>query len=164
VEAFKATLEETRLADLIVHVVDASEPPARRAAAVAAVEEVLGEIGAGATPRIVAFNKIDLVDPIDARELVVGRRDAAAISAATGAGLDELRDLIEASFASRLREVELLVPYSEGGRLAELHDVAGELERSARPDGVLVRAQVPAAVLHRFAEFAVDGDGATRGE
>src|SRR5947208_1804120 len=97
VEAFKATLEETRLADLIVHVVDASEPPAARADAMAAVEEVLEEIGAGDTPRIIAFNKIDLLDPGEAREIVIGRRDAVAISAQAGAGLEELRELIEAS-------------------------------------------------------------------
>jgi GTP-binding protein HflX len=157
VEAFKATLEETRLAGLIVHVVDASEPPAQRAESMAAVEEVLGEIGAGETPRIVAFNKVDLLDEDAAGQLLVGRRDAVAISAATGAGLDALRDLIEASFADAYREVELLVPYDEGARLAELHDIDGELERSDRPEGVLVRARVPAALAHRFAEFAVNG-------
>jgi GTPase len=164
VEAFKATLEETRLADLIVHVVDASEPAPRRAAAMAAVEEVLGEIGAGEAARVVAFNKIDLLEEVDRPDLLIGRRDAVTISARAGDGLDDLRNLIEASFAERLREVELLVPYSEGGRLAELHDLAGELERTERPDGVLVRAQVPATLVHRFAQFAVDGDRATPAE
>jgi GTPase len=157
VEAFKATLEETRLADLVVHVVDASEPPARRAEAMAAVEEVLEEIGAGDAPRIVAYNKIDLIDPDAAPQLLIGLRDTVAISAATGAGLDDLRDLIEASFAEAQQEVELLVPYEEGARLAELHEVAGDLERTERPDGVLVRARVPAALAHRFAGFAVNG-------
>jgi GTPase len=163
VEAFKATLEETRLADLIVHVVDASEPAPARAEAIAAVEEVLEEIGAGEAPRLVAFNKIDLLADAAGRELVIGRRDAVTISAETGAGLDELRDLIEASFADTLREVELLVPYADGGRLAELHDVAGELERTERGDGVLVRARVPATLVHRFAEFAVNGSPASPG-
>jgi GTP-binding protein HflX len=163
VEAFKATLEETRLADLIVHVVDASEPPSEREAAMAAVEEVLEEIGAGEGPRVVAFNKADLLEPDDARQLVIGRRDAVTISAATGEGLDELRDLVEASFSRTLREVELLLPYDEGARLAELHDVAGDLERTDRADGVLVKARVPAALAHRFAEFAVSGNGAVPG-
>jgi GTPase len=163
VEAFKATLEETRLADLIVHVVDASESAPARAEAMAAVEEVLEEIGAGEAPRIVAFNKIDLLADDAVRELVIGRRDAVAVSAQTGAGLDELRDLIEDAFADTLREVELLVPYTDGGRLAELHDVAGELERTERGDGVLVRARVPATLVHRFAEFAVNGSPASPG-
>jgi GTPase len=163
VEAFKATLEETRIADLIVHVVDASEPAPARAEAMAAVEEVLEEIGAGEAPRIVAFNKIDLLADDATRQLVIGRRDAVAISAQTGAGLDQLRDLIEGAFADTLREIELLVPYSDGGRLAELHDVAGELERTERGDGVLVRARVPATLVHRFAEFAVNGSPASPG-
>jgi GTPase len=163
VEAFKATLEETRLADLVVHVVDASEPPARRTEAMAAVEGTLEEIGAGDAPCIVAYNKIDLIDPDAAAQLLIGRRDAVAISAATGAGLDDLRDLIEASFAEAQQEVELLVPYEEGARLAELHEVAGDLERTERPDGVLVRARVPAALAHRFAGFAVNGHRAAPG-
>jgi GTP-binding protein HflX len=54
--------------------------------------------------------------------------------------------------------LELLVPYSEGGRLAELHELAGEVEREDREDGVLVRARVPAALVHRFARFTVNGD------
>src|SRR5204862_499662 len=101
--------------------------------------------------------------PDEAREVAIGRRDAVAISAVSGAGLDELRDLIETSFAETLREVELLVPYADGGRLAELHDVAGELEPTERGDGVLVRARVPATLVHRFAEFAVNGGPASSG-
>ena len=53
--------------------------------------------------------------------------------------------------------MELLVPYSQGARLSELHALAGDLERDDRPDGVLVRARVPAAEAHRFADFAVNG-------
>ena len=63
VEAFKATLEETVLADLIVQVVDASEPEDARRESIAAVDSVLEEIGAGSAPRLLAFNKIDLLDP-----------------------------------------------------------------------------------------------------
>jgi GTPase len=157
VEAFKATLEETRRADLVVHVVDASEPEAQRREAIAAVDATLEEIGAGATARILAYNKVDLLDPDQRRDLLVGDPDAAGISAATGEGLDELCDRIEAAFEDTLCPVELLVPYSEGGRLSELHELAGTLERSDRAEGVLVRAKVPAAVAHRFSEFAVDG-------
>ncbi len=124
---------------------------------------MLEEIGADDQPRIVAFNKADLLSPDDARELVIGRRDAVAISAATGEGLEELRDLVEAAFAETLREVELLMPYDEGGRLAELHNVAGELERVDRADGVLVKARVPTALAHRFDAFAVNGNGASGG-
>jgi GTPase len=164
VEAFKATLEETRLADLIVHVVDASESdPARRRAAIEAVDEVLEEIGAGDTPRLLAYNKMDLLDEEARRDLLVGDRDAIAISAASGEGLDELRDRIEAAFDETLTPVELLLPYSQGDRLSELHDLAGDLEREDRAEGVLVRARVPIALSHRFTEFAVNGAPAADG-
>ena len=77
------------------------------------------------------------------------------VSAIDGEGLDELRERIEAAFAETLAEVELLIPYSEGGRLHELHEVAGDLERTEREDGVLVHAKVPVAELHRFDDLAV---------
>ena len=77
------------------------------------------------------------------------------VSALAGEGLDELRGQIEAAFAETLTEVELLIPYSQGGRLHELHEVAGELERTDRPDGVLVHARVPSAELHRFHDLAI---------
>jgi GTPase len=160
VEAFKATLEETALADLIVHVVDAAEPAAQRAKSIVAVDSVLEEIGAGAKPRLLVYNKVDLLDDDAIRELLVGERDAIAISAATGAGIDELRDRIETAFAETLEPVELLVPYSAGGRLSELHRIAGDLNREDRPEGVLVKARIPAAVSHRFTDFALNGDEA----
>jgi GTP-binding protein HflX len=89
----------------------------------------------------------------------LGQPTAVLVSATRGDGLDDLRARIEASFEETLAEVELLVPYAEGGRLHELHEVAGELERTEREDGVLVRARVPAAELHRFADLGTNGDG-----
>ena len=159
VEAFMATLEETRRADLIVHVVDGSEDAESRRGAIEAVDAVLEELGAGDQPRLLAVNKLDLLDEDARRDLLVGRSDVVGISASTGEGLDELRDRIAAAFEETLSAVELLVPYEEGGRLSELHALAGDLEREDRPDGVLVRARVPAALTHRFAEFAVNGAG-----
>jgi GTP-binding protein HflX len=157
VEAFKATLEETVRADLIVHVVDASEPAETRADAMSAVDSVLNEIGAGDNPRLVAFNKLDLLDADERRDLLVGETDAISISAERGEGTDELRERIEDAFAERLRPVELLVPFSAGDRLSELHEVAGDLEREDTPEGVLVKAQLPAGLVHRWAEFDVNG-------
>ena len=157
VEAFKATLEETVLADLIVHVVDASEPEHRRREAIAAVDAVLEEIGAGSAPRLLVFNKTDLLDEPEARELGIREPGSIAISAATGAGLEALRDRITQAFEESLREVELLFPYSEGSVLAELHELAGDLEREDQAEGVVVRARIPAALTHRFADFALNG-------
>jgi len=157
VEAFKATLEETVLANLILHVVDASAPATRRDATMAAVDEVLEEIGAGESPRLLVFNKADLLSEEERSEALLGHPDALFVSALDGDGIEQLRDRIEEAFEETLREVELLVPYSEGARLHELHELAGELERTDRGDGVLVRARVPASELHRFEDLSVNG-------
>jgi GTPase len=155
VEAFKATLEETVLADLILHVVDASASEERRIADMQAVDEVLEEIGAGKKPRLLVFNKIDLLSAEERRETELDHPDAVLVSAQEGEGLDTLSERIEAAFEETLTEVELLIPYSEGGRLHELHEVAGDLERTDREDGVLVCAKVPTAEMHRFKDLAV---------
>jgi GTPase len=157
VDAFAATLEETLRADLIVHVVDASAPEDELVAMVDAVEEVLGEIGAGDRPRLLALNKVDLLDGERRRELSFRHRDAVGVSAATGEGLDDLRAAIEARFLSSLRSMDLLVPYEDGGSLSELHEVAGDVERSDTASGVRVRARVPAGLAQRFERFEVNG-------
>jgi GTPase len=155
VEAFKATLEDTVLADLILHVVDASASEQRREADMQAVDEVLEEIGAGEKPRLLVFNKSDLLSEEARHEAELEHPEAALVSALDGEGLDELRERIEAAFEETLTEVELLIPYSQGARLHELHEVAGDLERTEREDGVLVHARVPSAELHRFSDLAV---------
>ena len=97
--AFSATLEEVRGADLILHVADAAELEARRAAQARAVAEVLDEIGASAVPRLLVLNKIDLVTG-DARAALANRQpEAVRVSAATGEGLDELRSRLADALA-----------------------------------------------------------------
>jgi len=155
VEAFKATLEETVLADLILHVVDATASEERRAVDMQAVDEVLEEIGTGDKPRLLVLNKADLLDDDERAEVLLRHPDAVMVSALADIGLDRLREGIEAAFEDTLVEVELLIPYAEGARLHELHEVAGDLDRTEREDGVLVRAKVPAAELHRFDDLAV---------
>jgi GTP-binding protein HflX len=155
VEAFKATLEETVLADLIVHVIDAAAPEQRRLLDIGAVDEVLEEIGAGEKPRLLVLNKADLLDADARHEVLVHHPDAVLVSALNGEGIEGLRSAIERAFEDTLAEVELLVPYAQGGRLHELHEVAGDLDRTEREDGVLVRAKVPVAELHRFDDLAV---------
>jgi GTPase len=118
---------------------------------------VLDEIGAGDAPRLLVLNKVDLLDADARRDAFLRHPDAMLISAETGEGLEELRDRIEAAFEETLRSVELLIPYAEGGRLSELHELAGELKREERDDGVLVRARVPASELHRFADLSTNG-------
>src|SRR6185436_4150970 len=160
VEAFSATLEEALGADLIVHVVDASVPEEELHEMMGAVDDVLDEIGAGETPRLLALNKVDLLGDEGRRELSFRFPDAIQVSGATGDGLDDLREAVEARFLSTLRPMELLVPYREGGTLSELHDLAGELEREDTAEGVRIRARVPAAAAPRFERFSRNGDGA----
>jgi GTP-binding protein HflX len=155
VDAFAATLEETRRADLLLHVIDASAPEHDREAMQKAVEAVLEEIGAGETPRVLALNKADLLDADAQAELRLRHPEAVLLSGVTGEGLAELEDRVERELRHTLRPMELLVPYTQGGSLAELHDVAGELRRQDTPEGVRVRALVPARLAERFARFSV---------
>jgi GTPase len=157
VDAFAATLEETRLADLVLHVVDASAPEEELVAMTRAVEDVLEEIKAGDTPRLLVLNKADLLDDERRRELRFRHPEAILVSAATGEGLEELGERVAAEFRRTLLPVELLVPFSEGGTLSELHALAGDMERTDTPEGVLVTAKLPAVVAERFGRYAVNG-------
>src|SRR4051794_16408866 len=116
VDAFGATLEETRLADLILHIVDASVAEDERMEMMRAVEDVLEEIGAGDRPRLLVLNKLDALDADARTELAHRHRDGIMVSALTGEGLDALADRIEEAFKATMRSMELLVPYAEGAR------------------------------------------------
>ncbi len=155
VEAFGATLEETRRADLLAHVIDASAPQEERKAMRRSVEATLQEIGADERPRLLVLNKVDLLDVQAREELRTSDPDAVLVSGETGRGLRELGERFEHELAHTLRQVELLVPYANGGSLAELHELAGEIARQNTPEGVRVRALVPARFAERFARFAV---------
>jgi GTPase len=155
VDAFAATLEETRRADLLAHVLDASEPEARALEMRRAVEQTLEEIGVGDRPRLEILNKVDLLDASAREELRFNHPDAVLVSASTGEGLEELGVRIERELLHMLRPVELLVPYAEGRSLAQLHEMAGEVRRQDTPEGVRVRALIPERFAERFARFAV---------
>jgi GTP-binding protein HflX len=156
VEGFAATLEETLVADLVLHVVDASASEQRLLEQIAAVNAVLHEIGADELPVELVLNKIDRVDALGRRRLGNRYPDALQLSAATGEGLDELRERIAERFAERFEPVRLLLPYDEGGRLNELYALGAPIEeREDTPDGVLVRAKLPAREVRRFARYLV---------
>ena len=158
VEAFAATLEEALEADLILHVADASVDEDDLGEMLVAVEDALTEVGAAERPRLLALNKVDLLDEDRRRQLSFRHPQAVQVSAASGEGLEELRAALEGRFLSSLRPMELLLPYDKGSSLSELHDLAGELEREETEDGVLVRARVPAAAAARFERFSVNGN------
>jgi GTPase len=118
---------------------------------------VLEEIGAGASARLLVLNKIDLLDDDERRMLELRHRTAVLVSAASGEGVEALKERIEAEFRGRLELVELLVPFERGGLLSELHELAGDLEREDTPEGVLVRARVPAGVAARLRPYELNG-------
>ncbi len=155
IDAFGATLEETVRAELVVHVLDGSLPEEQRLRMRESVEHTLEEIGAGEVPRLLVLSKIDLLDDGAVQELRTSEPDAVLVSGNSGAGLAELATRIEHQLRSRLRRLELLVPYSDGPSLAELHEVGGDVTRKHTPEGVLVRALVPERLAGRYARFAV---------
>jgi GTPase len=156
VEGFAATLEETLTADLILHVVDASAPDEQLEAMAEAVASVLAEIGADELPILHVLNKIDRVDTQGRRRLSNRFSGATQVSAQTGEGIDELRAQIADQFAERFEMVRLLLPYEDGGKLAELYELGAPIdEREDGPDGVLVRARLPRRALLRFAPYLV---------
>ncbi len=156
VEGFAATLEETLVADLVLHVADASLPEARLAETISAVATVLGEIGANDIPVELVLNKADALDPLGRRRLEHAYPRALLISAHTGEGLDELKARIAELFSDRFEDVRLLVPYADGRALTSLYELGAPIaERRDTPEGVRVRARLPRAEAARFARFLV---------
>ncbi len=156
VEGFASTLEETLVADVVLHVVDASAPDDEQEAQRDAVDEVLHEIGAAALPVVVVLNKIDRVDPLNRRRLANRFPEGPQVSALTGEGLDELKAELARRFDDRWERVRLLVPYESGARLSELYALGTPIEeREDTPEGVLVVARLPRRDLTSFAPFLI---------
>ena len=158
VEGFASTLEETLVADLVLHVVDGSLPEEVLAGQVESVGTVLTEIGAGEIPVELVVNKVDRLDLRDRRRVANRFHGALEISAATGEGIDELKARIAERFADRFDEVRLLVPYDEGRVLSDLYALGAPIdERTDTDEGVVVRARLPHREVRRFAPYLVAG-------
>ena len=151
IEAFRSTLEEVGEADLVLHVVDGSHPDPL--GQLAAVREVLAEIEADRVPELVVVNKADISDPDTLAQIRRQERTAVAVSAVTGAGLDELRSLI----AERLPQdvqVTLLVPYNRGDVVARVHEHGRVSSVQHTETGTRIVAAVPSALAGELAAFA----------
>ncbi len=159
VQGFASTLEETIVADLILHVADASLPDDRLREQMAAVSAVLADIGGDELPVVLVLNKVDRLDPL-ARKRVANRfPEAQLVSAATGDGVDELRERIAGLFADRFEDVRLLVPYDEGTALSALYALGAPIDERRDTDaGVLIRAKLSHRDTRRFARYLVAGD------
>jgi GTPase len=159
VEGFTATLEETLVADLVLHVADGSLPEDRLREMIAAVHTVLTEIGANDVPVELVLNKVDLLDPLARRRLSHAFPRALQVSAETGEGLNELKRRIAELFSDRFEDVRLLIPYEDGRVVAELYDLGAPIaERRDTADGVRVRARLPRREVARFARYLIAGE------
>ena len=120
------------------------------------MDTVLGDIGADELPLELVLNKIDRVDPLGRRRLGNRFPGALQISAVTGEGVEALRARIAERFADRFEDVRLLVPYEEGGKLAELYALGAPIdERRDTEEGVLIRARLQRQHARRFAPYLV---------
>lgn len=150
VEAFRSTLEEVRDADLILHVVDGSDDAPQEQ--VAAVREVLQEIGADHVPELIVINKSDVADPETVAALLRREPHAVVVSARTGAGIDQLLAAIESDLPTGLVDVEVLVPYTRGDLISRAHRQGEVLSEEHGEAGTLLHARVPQALAQALTD------------
>jgi len=152
VAAFRATLEEVREADLLLHVIDVSSAHWKEQAT--AVDEVLRELTAQNKPTIDVYNKADLLHP-DAKPAGLPGKKSVLISAQTGFGLRELENLIASQLESFTMRLELKVPYHRAALLSRLHDQARIKTKTYENDGVRLEVEVPRSAARSLREYMV---------
>ncbi|MCX8071450.1 MAG: GTPase HflX [Candidatus Binatia bacterium] len=150
IDAFKSTLEEVQTADLLLHVVDASHPQAEHQQTV--VEAVLRELGADQKPRVLVFNKMDVVScppfvPPDIRTCLVSGR--------TGSGLKQLLSIVEEQLLTLFEEVRVRLPFSRGDLVARARQLGRVIEEHYSPEAIQLRALVPARLAGQLRRSAV---------
>lgn len=154
VEAFRSTLEEVSDSDLILHVVDGSDPDPE--GQLTAVRAVLAEIGATDVPELVVINKSDAADPFVIDRLKLREKNSIAVSALTGAGMDELVKLIEEQLPHLQFDINLLIPYANGDLLGRIYKEGHVFEREDTPEGTLIVGQVPEALAKQLESLALE--------
>jgi GTP-binding protein HflX len=151
VEAFRSTLEEVADADLLLHVVDGSdESPEGQ---LAAVREVLREIGASSVRELVVVNKADAADPFVVNRVLRAEPGAVVVSARTGAGMDELLALIERELPRPAVDVDVLVPYDRGDLVSRVHAHGTVQAEEHTADGTRLVARVDPALAAELARY-----------
>ena len=152
VEAFRSTLEESALADLLLHVVDASDPDPL--GQVRAVREVLAEIGAADVPEQLVLNKIDRAHPDALTTLRTSFPDAVFVSARTGEGLAALTARVEERLPRPEVELRVLLPWDRGDLVDKIHRAGELLSLDHVPEGTRVVARVHAGLAGELAPYA----------
>lgn len=157
VEAFRSTLEEVMAADVVLHVVDGSDPfPMEQ---IAAVNKVIGEIaeetGEPAPPEILMINKVDAADPLVLAELRSRLDDVLFVSAATGEGIPALESRLELFLNSRDDHVVLQVPFDRGDVVARLHEYGTVLSQEYTEDGTRVEVRLPGIIAAELSDLRI---------
>ncbi|MGH8936330.1 MAG: GTPase HflX [Acidimicrobiia bacterium] len=153
VEAFHSTLEEATEADLLLHVVDVAAT--RPESQIAAVREVLEEIGAHQVPELMVGNKVDRAADTGLARFRAAHSEGVVVSALTGRGLADLIAEVGNRLSVLDRQVELMVPFSNGAVVARLHEVAEVLEEEYREEGTWMRVRLPVAELERTVQYLI---------
>ena len=151
VEAFRATLEELEYADLLLHVIDASDP--NREEHIQVVERLIGQLAAPGTPVLSCYNKADLADP----DLLPRGENCLALSARTGEGVPALLEAVEKALSRGKHAVRLLLPYAMGGQVDVLHTQAAVRSVEYRADGIAVEAVLDEALYGRLRPYVQEG-------
>lgn len=156
VEAFRSTLEEVAESDLIVHVVDGSDPdPVGQADA---VREVLAEVGAEDVPELLVVNKVDAVDPDRLLQLRSDWPDAVFVSARSGEGVEKLRDAIERTLPQPDVALRVCVPYVRGDLVSRVRSRGEVLSTEHRGDGTMMSVRVDPALAGELRPFVLESD------
>ncbi|UQA92699.1 GTPase HflX [Streptomyces halobius] len=151
VEAFRSTMEEVGDSDLILHVVDGSHPVPEEQ--LAAVREVIREVGATDVPEIVVVNKADAADPLVMQRLLRREKHTLAVSARTGQGMTELLALLDAELPRPEVEIEALVPYTQGALVSRAHAEGEVISEEHTADGTVLKALVHEELAAEFQPF-----------
>ena len=152
IEAFRSTLEEVADADLVIHVVDGSDPDPW--SQLRAVREVFADVGARDVPELVVINKADLADPEIVTRLLRDEPGACVVSAATGTGLDELRTRVAERLPHPDVPVRLLIPYDHGEVVSRIHRY-GEIDSLEHSEqGTCIRGRLPGWLAGEVSAYA----------
>jgi GTP-binding protein HflX len=152
VEAFRSTMEEVGDSDLILHVVDGSHPAPEEQ--LAAVREVIRDVGATGVPEIVVINKADMADPLTLQRLLRIEKRSIAVSARTGRNIDQLLALIDSELPRPAVEIEALVPYTQGKLVARAHDEGEVISEEHTAEGTLLKVRVHEELAAELTPYA----------
>ncbi len=149
VDAFRATLEELEYADLLLHVIDSSDP--NREGHIQVVDKLIAKLAKPGTKVLRCYNKADLADPMD---IPMGE-DVVKMSAKHGIGMEELLAAIERTLGHSRHQITVCLPYSMGGMVETLHNNAKVLSTDYTSDGIVVETVVDDILYGRLKDFIV---------